>query len=50
MALAEEGGSARVVDDLQQGCDVRRGGYVVDQVPAGVAVGPVQLPSVGAVA
>jgi hypothetical protein len=50
VVLSEEGWPARVVDNVQQGCDVLRGGHVVDQVPVGVAVRPVQLPSVGAVA
>jgi len=46
VVLSEEGRLARVVDDLQRGCDVCGGGPVVDHLPAG----PVQPPSVEAVA
>jgi hypothetical protein len=38
-----------VVDGFQQWHDAGRGRHVVDEVPAGVAVGPVQPPSRGAV-
>jgi hypothetical protein len=31
-----------IVDGFQQGHDAARGWHVVDKVPAGVAVGPVQ--------
>jgi hypothetical protein len=38
-----------VVDGFQQWDDADRGWHVVDEVPAGVAVGPVQPPSRSAV-
>lgn len=38
-----------VVDGFQQWHDADRGRHVVDEVPAGVAVGPVQPPSPSAV-
>lgn len=38
-----------VVDGFQQWHDAGRGWHVVDEVPAGVAVGPVQPPSRSAV-
>ena len=50
VVLSEEGRLVRVVDDLQRGCEVCGGGHVVDQVPAAIAVGLVQPPSVEAVA
>jgi hypothetical protein len=50
VVLSEEGWLVRVVDDLQRGCEVCGGGHVVDRVPAAIAVGPVQPPSVEAVA
>jgi hypothetical protein len=40
----------RVVDGFQQGYDASCGRHVVDEVPAGVAVGPIQPPSRRAVA
>jgi len=38
-----------VVDGFEQGRDADRGWHVVDEVPAGGAVGPVQPPSRSAV-
>ena len=38
-----------VVDGFQQWHDANRGWHVVDEVPAGVAIGPVQPPSRSAV-
>jgi hypothetical protein len=35
----------RVVDGFQHGSEARRGRHVSDEVPASVAVGPVQPPS-----